>query len=73
MAQGGKSKNKTGNPSKNSKSKDNKEDFKPFKRQSYHVAISYYIYLKNYKGNNSNSNEIDPTYPARKMKEAHLG
>lgn len=50
--------------------KSQREELKPFKRQSYHVAIAYHIHLKRVKPNeNSNANDIDPTYNARKLRE----
>lgn len=45
-----------------------KEENKPFKRQSYHVAIAYHIHLKQVK-NNKSVEYVDPTYPARKLRE----
>lgn len=62
----GKEDKKGGQASKNGKSK---EELKPFKRQSYHVAIAYHIHLKRIKTANPNPTEIDPTYPARKLRE----
>lgn len=50
--------------------KDSKDDLKPFKRQSYHVAIAYHIHLKRIKNSNPTSSDIDPTYPARKLRES---
>ena len=50
--------------------KEGKEELKPFKRQSYHVAIAYHIYLKRIKSTNPSPNEIDPTYAARKLRES---
>lgn len=50
--------------------KESKEDLKPFKRQSYHVAIAYHIHLKRIKNINPSATEIDPTYPARKLRES---
>jgi hypothetical protein len=47
-----------------------KEELKPFKRQSYHVAIAYHIHLKRIKSTNPSSTEIDPTFPARKLRES---
>jgi hypothetical protein len=41
---------------------------KPFKRQSYHVAIAYHIHLKRIRTANPSATEIDPTYPARKLR-----
>ena len=46
-------------------------DSKLFKRASYHVAIAYHIHIKNFKNSGkelTDANDIDPTYPARKMK-----
>lgn len=50
--------------------REGKEDLKPFKRQSYHVAIAYHIHLKRIKSTNPSPSEIDPTYPARKLRES---
>jgi hypothetical protein len=50
--------------------KEGKEELKPFKRQSYHVAIAYHIHLKRIKTTNPSPNEIDPTYAARKLRES---
>lgn len=50
------------------KAKQVRQDLKPFKRQSYHVAIAYHIHLKNSKNANKNSNEIDPTFYAKKLR-----
>ena len=47
--------------------KQGKEDNKPFKRQSYHVAIAYHIHLKQVK-NNKSVEFVDPTYPARRLR-----
>ena len=47
-------------------------DSKLFKRASYHVAIAYHIHIKNFKNSGkelTDANDIDPTYPARVMKE----
>lgn len=49
--------------------KEIKEDLKPFKRQSYHVAIAYHIHLKHLKNGNSEPNLLDPTYNARMLRE----
>jgi hypothetical protein len=72
LQQNGKSKGREG------RSKDGKEmkgvkkgdELKPFKRQSYHVAIAYHIHLKRIRSTNPNAADIDPTYPARKMRES---
>lgn len=45
-----------------------KEENKPFKRQSYHVAIAYHIHLKQVKRNTA-VEYVDPTFPARKLRE----
>lgn len=45
-----------------------KDENKPFKRQSYHVAIAYHIHLKQVK-NTKSVEYVDPTYPARKLRE----
>ena len=50
--------------------REGKEELKPFKRQSYHVAIAYHIHLKRIKSTNPSPNEIDPTYAARKLRES---
>lgn len=50
--------------------REGKEDLKPFKRQSYHVAIAYHIHLKRIKSASPSPSEIDPTYPARKLRES---
>lgn len=43
---------------------------KPFKRQSYHVAIAYHIHLKQlHAGNHASAKDIDPTYNARKLRQ----
>lgn len=47
-----------------------REELKPFKRQSYHVAIAYHIHLKRIRSLNPSAAEIDPTYPARKLRES---
>jgi hypothetical protein len=49
-------------------SKPSKEESKPFKRQSYHVAIAYHIHLKQVKTNKS-VEYVDPTYPARRLRD----
>lgn len=49
--------------------KEIKEDLKPFKRQSYHVAIAYHIHLKHTKSGSEAAHSIDPTYNARKLRE----
>ena len=41
---------------------------KPFKRQSYHVAIAYHIHLKQVKGSKT-VEYVDPTFPAKKLRE----
>lgn len=42
----------------------------PFKRAGTHVAIAYYIYVnKNKFSDNKNTNEFDPTYHARILRE----
>ena len=45
-----------------------KDENKPFKRQSYHVAIAYHIHLKQVK-NTKAVEYVDPTFPARKLRE----
>lgn len=50
--------------------KEIKEDLKPFKRQAYHVAIAYHIYLRSLKKGGSEAGHIDPTYNARKLRES---
>jgi hypothetical protein len=50
--------------------REKREDLKPFKRQSYHVAIAYHIHIKRIKTANPSATEIDPTYPARKLRES---
>lgn len=45
-----------------------KDETKPFKRQSYHVAIAYHIHLKQVK-NTKSVEYVDPTFPARKLRE----
>ncbi len=48
-------------------------DLKPFKRQSYHVAIAYHIYMRQVKeGSNPNATNIDPTFNARKLRDESL-
>jgi len=43
---------------------------KPFKRQSYHIAIAYHIHLKHVRsGNYPSARDIDPTFNARKLRE----
>ena len=49
-----------------------KEENKPFKRQSYHVAIAYHIHLKQVRGNKT-VEMVDPTYCARKLREQSQG
>jgi hypothetical protein len=49
--------------------REGKEELKPFKRQSYHVAIAYHIHLKRIKSLAPLPTEIDPTYAARKLRE----
>ena len=50
--------------------RESREELKPFKRQSYHVAIAYHIFLKQIKtGPNPNARDIDPTYNARKLRD----
>lgn len=45
-------------------------ELKPFKRQSYHVAIAYHIYLKQIKMVGPLSpRDIDPTYNARRLRD----
>ena len=44
------------------------EENKPFKRQSYHVAIAYHIHLKQVKTTRT-VEYVDPTFPARRLKE----
>ena len=47
-----------------------REELKPFKRQSYHVAIAYHIFLKQIKaGPNPSPRDIDPTYNARRLRD----
>jgi hypothetical protein len=47
-----------------------REELKPFKRQSYHVAIAYHIHLKQVRAEGGEANpRIDPTYPARRLRE----
>lgn len=47
-----------------------REELKPFKRQSYHVAIAYHIFLKQIKaGSNPSPRDIDPTYNARRLRD----
>ena len=41
---------------------------KPFKRQSYHVAIAYHIHLKRVKQGLTSGNQIDPTYNSRQLR-----
>lgn len=49
-------------------------ELKPFKRQSYHVAIAYHIHIKNVRARNGSDQEVDPTYHARKLRvEAENG
>lgn len=45
-----------------------KEENKPFKRQSYHIAIAYHIHLKQVKSSKPQE-FLDPTYAARKLRE----
>lgn len=45
-----------------------KDENKPFKRQSYHVAIAYHIHLKQVKMSKT-VEYVDPTYPARRLKD----
>lgn len=45
-----------------------KEENKPFKRQSYHVAIAYHIHLKQVKVSKT-VEYVDPTFPARRLKD----
>lgn len=50
--------------------RESREELKPFKRQSYHVAIAYHIYLKQIKSSeNPSVHAIDPTYNARRLRE----
>ena len=44
-------------------------ELKPFKRQSYHVAIAYHIHIKMVKAKNGSEQEVDPTYNARKLRD----
>lgn len=44
-----------------------KDENKPFKRQSYHIAIAYHIHLK-YVRTNKPPEYLDPTYAARKLR-----
>ena len=65
----------------NEKINENIEDFRyinqrnlttPFKRAGTHVAIAYYIYVNKNKSKfneNKNTNECDPTYHARVLRE----
>jgi hypothetical protein len=45
-----------------------REESKPFKRQSYHIAIAYHIHLKQVR-NTKAAEYVDPTYAARKLRE----
>lgn len=49
-------------------SRSGKEETKPFKRQSYHVAIAYHIHLKQVRESRP-AEYVDPTYAARKLRE----
>jgi hypothetical protein len=49
--------------------KEYKDELKPFKRQSYHVAIAYHIHLRRMK-NSGRTGDLDPTIPARKLRES---
>jgi len=53
---------------KNNKDAQKKKEPKVFKRQSYHIAVAYDIYLK--KMRESNKQETDPTLPAMRLKIA---
>lgn len=44
-----------------------KDENKPFKRQSYHIAIAYHIHLKEVKTTKS-AEYMDPTFAARKLR-----
>ncbi len=48
--------------------KGGKFEMKLFKRQSYHIAIAYYVHTVKVKL--ANSDILDPTYNARKLREA---
>ena len=54
---------------RNSSSEQLASDSKLFKRSSYHVAIAYHIYMKNLNNNGRELSGIDPTYPARQMRD----
>jgi hypothetical protein len=47
--------------------KTSKDESKPFKRQSYHIAIAYHIHLKHVKTTKP-AEYVDPTYAARKLR-----
>jgi hypothetical protein len=46
--------------------KKNEDSHKVFKRQTYHLAISYNIYLQTKRGSD---NELDPTLAAKKLRD----
>ena len=51
--------------------KNSQKDNKLFGRSAYHVAIAYHIHLKKLKENGqplTNSESLDPTYCARKLR-----
>ena len=56
-------------PHRRSTSNELASDSKLFKRSSYHVAIAYHIYMKNLKDGGKELTGIDPTYPARQMRD----
>jgi hypothetical protein len=47
--------------------KTSKDENKPFKRQSYHIAIAYHIHLRQVKSTKP-PEYVDPTYAARKLR-----
>lgn len=53
---------------KDDKKQKGKEENKPFKRQSYHVAIAYHIHLKQVKINKA-VELMDPTFAAKRLRE----
>lgn len=46
------------------------EELKPFKRQSYHIAIAYHIHLIKVKARIPPVLDMDPTAPSRRLRDA---
>ncbi len=44
-----------------------RQENKPFKRQSYHVAIAYHIHIKSLRG--KDDPRLDPTWAAKEMRD----